>query len=164
MEKERKTRLSGVDWAIILFTLLLVVGGAFFAYRFFIGTENAITISYRICLSALPGEDSGGSWRNRLTVGAPVYSENGTAFLGNLTAVEIREHKDVMLLENEIKTVTVPQKYDVLVTVKAQATLQAGNGFRVSDIRIAAGGIGTFRIGSYLARYAKIYSVRAGEG
>ncbi len=163
MEKERKSRLSGVDWAIILLMLILVIGGAFFVYRSLIGTQNATTISYRICLSGLSDEEGQGIWRKRLTMGAPVYSENGTAFLGTLIAVEIREHKDVTLVENEIKTVNVPQKYDVFVTVKAEATLQAGNGFRVSDIRIAAGGNGTFRIGSYYAKNVKIYSVKAVE-
>ena len=54
----------------------------------------------------------------------------------------------------------VPDRVQLVVTVKANAVVRDGDGLRVGDIRIAADGMGDFRIGGYLAEGARVLSVQ----
>lgn len=162
MNSERKKNLSGVDWGIILIVFFCLIAGGVFLYRSYVGKQDNVSILYRLCMSDLSGEESE-ILKKHLTVGSSVRSENGTAPLGTVTAVEILEHREAVLLEETVQTVTIPNRFDVYLTVEANASYRMGNGYRASDIRIAAGGTGSFRIGDYYAESAKIYSVKVKE-
>jgi hypothetical protein len=63
----------------------------------------------------------------------------------------------------EVVYAEVPNRYDLFVTVEAEGSFRTGDGFRVQDIRIAAGESGSFRVGGYFASGAVVVFAEGGE-
>ena len=64
---------------------------------------------------------------------------------------------------DKVVFVAHPDRVDVDVTVRASGVARDGDGLRVSDIRIAAGASGGFRIGGYYAAQATVVFVDVEE-
>lgn len=156
MKQEEKRRFVWVDW-LILFALLL--GGVAVALRVRHSVRSAEAtqpIVYTLAFSA----DAELSWESLVTVGATVTTANGTATLGEIAAVEERPLRTPLVRDGRVVFVEIPDRMQLVVTVKANAVVREGDGLRVGDIRIAADGVGDFRIGSYLAEGARVLSVQ----
>ena len=153
-------RFSTVDAVIVALMIAVLVGAVTVFDRNRENRGNDIEIEYRLLWSdvqiyeglASPWE----SWR----AGDAVYNQNGTAVLGAVESVEILAHREPIVRDGRIVLEAVPDRADIVVSVKALAIFRTGDGLRVRDIRIAAGGVGDFQIHSYRLAGAEILSVR----
>ena len=161
--KKHAFRLSMVDFAIILITLVILCGGLLFLNRTVLQEEPSLLIHYTV---RVEGIEKGEALTRLTTLVKPdvkVYSENGTAFMGTVISVTEVPHYKTVFQNDAVQTVLVNDLTDLLITVRSEASLEKGNGIRVSDIRIAACGRGTFRFGGYYAKNALIARVEAEE-
>lgn len=159
MDKRHKFSLSTVDLAIILITVTLCCVGVFLMQQSFSEDDTVVDIEYTICMEGIAREVIEDSFIRHIAPQARVYSENGTAFLGTVVSVKQSEHYQTAVRDGIIETVAVEGLADGWITVSAKAALSEGNGLRVSDIRIAACGKGSFRVGGYYVPNARIVSV-----
>lgn len=156
MKQEEKRRFVWVDWLILL---ALLLGGVAVAWRVrhsVRAAEATQPIVYTLIFSA----DAELSWESLVTVGATVTTANGTATLGEIASVEERPLRTPLVRDGRVVFTEVPDRVQLVVTVKANAVVRDGDGLRVGDIRIAADGMGDFRIGGYLAEGARVLSVQ----
>jgi len=154
-------RVTWVDLLILLAVILLIGGGGLILWR---GTRAvpAVKVNYILCQKGVSAPDE--EWLTaQIQTGGVVFSENGTAHLGRVTGVEVRPTKAPCVKNGEVVYAAVPNKYDLFVTVEAEGSFRAGDGFRVQDIRIAAGESGSFRVSGYFASGAVVVFVEGGE-
>ena len=156
----QRSKLSKVDVGILLITTFFVIAGGFWIHRMVFTKADLQPIVYTLRIDALPTEYGQDIWKGHLIAGADVWSENGTASMGSVIAVEERPHWKDVVQDGTIQPVSVPHCADLLVTVRAYASALEGDGFRVSEIRLLAGGTGSFRIGGYLVKRATVLSVK----
>ena len=156
MKNERSRGFVWVDWLILA---VLLLGGGAIAWRVHRSVRSAQAmqpIAYTLAFSA----DSELSWKTLLPIGATVTTANGTATLGTVAAVEERPLRTPLVRDGRVTLVEMPDRVLLVVSVRADATAREGDGLRVGDIRIAANGVGDFRIGGYLAEGARVLSVQ----
>ena len=160
-ERERKgLRFSTVDAVIVALMLAVLVGAVAIFNRNRQDRANVIEIEYRLLLSDMQiYEGLVNPWEN-WRAGDAVYNQNGTAVLGAVECVELLAHREPTVQNGRIVLEAVPDRADVIVSVKALAKERTGDGLRVRDIRIAAGGVGDFQIHSCRLAGAQILSVR----
>lgn len=159
MNGEKKRGFVWVDW-LILFAVLLGGGVAAWRVRHSVrAAKPSQAIVYRLAFSA----DGDLEWDRFMSDGATVASANGTAVLGEIAGVEKRPLRTAVVRDGRVVFVEVPDRVQLVVTVRAAAVAREGDGLRVGDIRIAADGVGDFRVGGYLAEGARILSVQREE-
>ncbi len=149
---KRKKRMAFVDLLPFLALVLLAFGTLLVTWLMQMREGEELTVRYTLLLEGMETE---GAWTT-VEAGDLVTSENGTAPLGKVTARSIRPHKAATVREGSVILLEDPLRVDVEICVEARGRLQAGEGLRVSGIRIAAGGVGSFRIGAYYAATARI--------
>ena len=104
-------------------------------------------------------EQYGKDWIFR---GAPLRSENGTVVLGYVEEIAEKPCLRAMVRDGEAIWEAHPFLKDLEITVRMQASLKEGDGVRVGDLRMAAGGRGCFRFGGLL-RSAELVEIREVE-
>ena len=159
MIKNKKTdvgqRLSPtwVDWLILGVLAIVVVFGWYFFRQRRQEAEADVSIHYLLCVRSLDraylGQD--GVIDELLTRGDRVTSANGASPLGYVERVWTEPCMEPIVKKGEIIFAENRDFITLYVEVSANAIAQTGQGVRVSDIRIAAGSRGDFRIGSFLA-------------
>jgi len=161
---KKTRRFVWIDWVLLLlFAAALLFGMRFLMRRRDAANETA-EILYTVCLYGYDAALSEtGEWNSLIPNGAVVTNAMGTAEMGRVTEVTVRPHRTAAVRDGEVVMVEVPNRVDLLVSVRASAIENEGDGFRVKDIRIAAGGTGDFRIGDLFAEGAKIVSVQRRE-
>ncbi len=92
-------------------------------------------------------------------IGASVRSENGSSVLGTVSSVSQTSHVRAVLRDGTPILEEDEERVDLEITVGMSGQRSAGQGIRVKDLRIAAGGKGNFRFGSYFAAGVEILSV-----
>ena len=145
-----------VDWLIVV---ALLLGGGAVAWRIrhsMRSSEATQPIVYTLEFTV----DADFSWEPILPIGGAVTSANGTARLGEIVSVEKRPMRTAVVRDGRIFFAELPDRTRLLVTVRADAVAREGDGLRVGDIRIAADGLGDFRVGGYLAEGARVLSVQ----
>ncbi len=150
-------RLSGVDWLLILLVAILALA-ALSLWGWSTRREEAIlTFEYTVLLENLPlrGEGERQAWDFILT-GGEVYNQNGTALLGRVSEYRVVDHKEMRLVDGEARAEVVPDRRDVWIRIRAEGVSKIGDGVRISDVRIAAGMRGDFRLGNYDAKGARV--------
>ncbi len=147
-EASKKQHLSLVDWLILALVLLLLVGGIRAIRRMRGDGGETVRIRYTVRLSAIEGDEG----FDAVQIGDAVTSENGTAPLGVVSAIAVRPHLTPSVKSGRVVFVERPGCVDIDLTVTGEGTLRAGDGLRLSDIRIAAGTEGGFRFGAYYAK------------
>lgn len=158
-KKER--RFVWIDWLLLILFAAAILFGARFLMRRRDAAQPTAEILYTVCLYAYDSTLSEtGDWNSLIPNGAVVSNAMGTAEMGRVTEVTVRQHRTATVRDGEVVMTEVPNRVDLLISVRATATETAGDGFRVKDIRIAAGGTGDFRIGSLYADGARIVSVQ----
>lgn len=159
-----KKRLVWIDWLLLLFLTAAILLGARFWMRRRDAAEPTTQILYTVCLYTCDAALSEtGDWSSLIPYGTTVTNAMGTAELGSVSGVTVRNSRTVAVKKGEVVTVEIPERVDLLITVRASATQKTGDGLRVNDIRIAAGGKGDFRIGELYADGASIISVEKRE-
>ena len=159
MKQKEQRRFVWVDWLILL---ALLLGGVAVAWRIRHSVRTAEAtqpIVYTLAFSA----ESELPWESLMTVGATLTTAHGTATLGEIASVEERPLQAPLVRDGRVVFAKIPDRVQLVVTVKANAVVRDGDGIRVGDIRIAADGVGDFRIGSYLAEGARVLSVQKEE-
>lgn len=163
-ERKRRFRPSFADWLILLLAVAVIAVGAWYVLRRRDAASPTVTVRYTLCLydtDATLVED--GAWKALIPVGSSVTNAAGTASLGKVSAVSVRPHSVAAVREGEVVFVELPARVDLLVTVRATATAQTGDGLRVHDIRVSAGERGDWRVGGLLASGAEILAVAREE-
>lgn len=94
-----------------------------------------------------------------IPAGASVRNENGTAVLGSVESVCVREQMRATVRDGQIVSVEDPAYRILEVTVWGSGSVKEGDGVRIGDVRIAAGSVGSFRLGGYYAAHASVVSV-----
>ena len=120
---------------------------------------------YTVLAEGVPTDvaDANGGWEELIPRGSSVTSSTGTAQLGRVEGVRVRPAVTPSVRDGRVVMVETPDRVDLYVSVRATATVRAGDGIRVSDLRIAATAKGDFRLGAYLASGARILSVEVAE-
>lgn len=150
-------RLSKVDWLLILLAAILVLA-ALSLWLWSARREDAIlSLEYTVLLEDLPlrGEGERQAWDFIMTGGA-VYNQNGTALLGRVEEYRVTDHKEMRLVDGEARAEVVPDRRDVWIRIRAEGVSKIGDGIRISDVRIAAGMRGDFRLGNYDAKRVRV--------
>ena len=163
-EDERKRlRWSAVDVLLVLLALLAAVSaGVYLRYR----ARAAEGETEILCVMRISGESRtlveahGG---NLIAVGDLVRNGNGTAVMGRVEAVRETEHLCAVLEDGTPTWRADEALVDLELTVLMRGQHREGDGIRVKDLRIAAGGRGGFRIGNYYS-VAEILSVEVLSG
>ena len=160
-KRERYHRMSWIDWLILPALLLLI----FVGWKYWLSRRSAsipnLDMTYTVLVSGVDDRIAltNGGWKDLIPVGARITSENGTAELGRVTALEIKPHMVATVSDGRIEFIPSLGFSDLEITVRAKATRRNGDGLRVQDIRIAAGVSGDFRVGGFLASHACIVHV-----
>lgn len=163
-EKKRK------KWNVMDLLLILVAIGAMLALLFYIQyrkgeEEDAVGIR---CLLRIRGVDTrlfDAHEGNLIPVGSVVRNENATVRMGTVRGVTVLEHKRWVWRNGEAVAVTEGGLTDLEIEVRMQGHPKGKDGWRVKDLRVAAGGRGSFRLGNYYATNVEILAVEVlGEG
>lgn len=94
-----------------------------------------------------------------IPIGGEVRTGNGTAVLGRVESVTAEKEKQVALHGGDLHFAEVPDTVVLEIAVSGEAKAVRGDGLRISDVRIAAGSVGDFRIGAYYASRASVVYV-----
>lgn len=150
--KKSRGKLNAIDWILILFVCAAVALGSLFVYRRHRAAIPRDTVQYTVIVAGVDSNllDDGELWQDLIPKGCRVTSASGTADLGRVTAVRTTEHLVPAVKNGKVVFLPQPRRMDLYVTIRGGATVQAGDGVRVSGIRIAAGGKGDFCFGEYL--------------
>jgi len=168
-ERKRKKgavrlRLSWVDWVLLLLALSVFCLAGYLILQRRDAALPTETVQYTLCVSGVRKQflDEPG-WEALFPVGMAVTSANATADLGRIIAVEKRPTRVCSVLNAKLIWADALDREDLFITVKGRGVCKSGDGIRLSDIRIAAGERGSFRIGNYYAEQATVISVIRGD-
>ena len=95
-----------------------------------------------------------------IPIGTSVSNANGSADLGTVVAVESHPHRILTIKDKQVIMTERNGYFDLYITVHGKASRREGEGLRMGDIRIAAGSVGDYFVGSFWAGNAKTASVR----
>lgn len=147
--------LLGVGVLVLLLVAALSVSG---------GRGETCEVLYVLRVRGVDVALLGENPEDLIPVGATVCNENGTAPLGIVETVAVREERRATVRDGSVCFVSAEDEVILEVSVRAVGSIRRGDGIRISDVRISAGGIGTFRLGSYYAARAAVTWVsRVGE-
>ncbi len=161
MKHEQGARKQGfvlIDWVLLLFLLAGIAFGVFVWYRRQQTELPTSTVEYLLCIenidSSLYGFPEDALFP--ISAGMSVMNDNATFPMGRVVGVLVRPHRVPAVRDGEVMLTELTGYYDLYITVAAEAVISPNDGIRVSDIRIAAGGRGDFRIGGFYAHDAAI--------
>ena len=154
-----KRRLVWVDWVLLFLLTGAILLGGFFVYGRRRAVAPTATVLYILRVSDLPVEaaaDAGG-FSELIPIGSSVQNSAATATLGRVASLSVRPHVQFTEKDGESLFFQSPDRVDLYVTVRAQALEKAGDGYRVSDIRIAAGDSGDYHIGGFFSSAQTVF-------
>ena len=158
--KQKKLSASAFDLAVGALTVLLVIAAVVFSLHTRAPERTAAPLSYTVRILGVST-----AMYDVASVIVPedgVFSGNGTLPLGTVRQVSILQHRKAVAENGAVVLADVPELVDIDVTVDAVGTYAAGLGWRVSDVRLAAGDVGDFHVGGYYAANALLLSVAVG--
>ena len=153
-------RLNAWDWTLLTVALLslLLAAGYLLLRRERERSETRISVVMRVA-----GIERGELADEDALVGASVRSENGSSVLGRIESVGIKPHVRPVLRNGSIAFEEDETRADLEITVNMSGHAIEGEGIRVQDLRIAAGGKGSFRVGAVFLSDVEILSVEVTE-
>lgn len=147
----QERRLRTGDWVILLAAILICLG----ALGFYLYSERKADMSHEITCVFLISAVERSAWEsegeNWIALGDRLRSENGTVVLGTVERIEEKEHVRATVRKGKPVWESHPHLIDLEITVRMQVTERTGDGLRAGDLRMAAGGRGSYRFGRYLA-------------
>lgn len=158
-QKQERKKLNGMDYILIFLALVLIAGAGGYAWYRLRAPEAEQEF---ICVLRIPAVERA-DWEaygaSMVMEGCKVRSENGTVVLGTVRSVELQPHMQAVVEQETVVWRELPALADIELEVRMMGALRPGSGVRVKDIRIAAGGRGSFRFGGYFAAGTEILSV-----
>lgn len=152
MDKEKVRRVSWVDLVLVLLAIGIAVGGAL-ALK---GRGNAsAAVTFEYTLSCTPASFDG----VLPTRGERVTNASGTQMLGRVLEAYTAPQLCPAVQAGVVVFVETPDPR-LVVRVRGEGTLNAGEGSRIGDLRVAAGMRGDFRVGDRLLSGAEVTSMR----
>lgn len=128
-----------LDWLILT---ILAAALALFGFFLLRRQERANPSVGIACVLRLPASEN----ETSVQIGDIVRNENGTVRFGEVVAVSERPYKKFYLQNEKLVYGTVQGMTETELTVRMTAT--RGIDYRVGDIRVSAGEVGNYRIGS----------------
>ena len=153
-------RFTWFDGVILLFFLAALLLGGWYGFRARSTLRADTAFTYTLSVRSILRERIEGI--EVIRVGGRVTSSNGTAWLGEVEEVWTMPHRRIGIEADRALLVEDPFRVDIHVRVRATGRMAEGDGLRVSDVRIAVGMHGDFRIDGYLGG-AEIVSVTVEE-
>ena len=163
MKTNTDRRFGWVDLIILLLVAILVFAGVWYWKGRSLRDREQQSIRYTL---SVPLEDAvlvGEVEKDTTFVGSTVMNQNGTAELGQVLSVRMRPIVQAVVLNGAVEFVSVPNRVELLVEIRALASAKQGDGYRINEIRLAAGKRGDFRIGGLFAAGATVISVETEE-
>ena len=150
------------DWLILLLSFLLCFG----ALGYHLYSRREISESREVQGVFLISGAERSLWETSgddlIRVGDLLRSENGTVILGTVEKIERIEHLRATVRDGTPVWEAHPFLTDLEITVRMKVTEKSGDGLRAGDLRMAVGGTGNYRFGTYLAR-SEILELREDE-
>lgn len=161
MEHKKHTvrRFTVVDLALLILLFLILLGGGGILLGRYLQQPPQTRVTYTLLARGLEGDVPASA----ISVGDAVYSENGSAPMGQVRALSVRAHPQPVWDGERVVIEESDDRFDLFVTVEALGQRTQTMGVRVSDIRLAAGGVGAFCVGSVYLFRAEILSVEVEE-
>ena len=157
-------RFRWADAVVLLLAICLFFG----ALGYYLYSKREPSERVELLCSLLISGVEASEWKSYgdqwMQVGSPLYSSNGTVILGYVEEIRSREHLRLTIRDGEPVWEAHPFLEDLEITVRMSATYRQGDGLRVGDLRIAAGGRGDFRVGKLLAgaQILEVWEVQLG--
>ena len=153
--EEKRSYFTWIDLLLIgLFALLIFSVSFFVLYRVQKRERSTVYLQYTVLLSQVD-ELLLGEW-NQVERGTSVKNANGTAIVGQVESISVRQSQRPMIRDGEPVMEAIPQRFDLYLLVNTRGEDKGGEGLRVSDIRLSAGSYYDFRVGGMMARNARI--------
>ena len=152
-------RFTVVDLALLVLLCLILLGGGGIVLGRRLQQPPQKTVTYTLLVRGLESDVEASG----ISVGDAVYSENGSTRMGQVSAVSVRAHLQPVWDGERVVIEASDERYDLFVTVEALGQRTQTMGVRVSDIRVAAGGVGAFCVGRVYLSHAEILSVEVEE-
>ena len=165
MKKRRAQREASAPTWVDLLVLALLGAMICFGWFYFRARSQAadpnVAIEYLLLVSGADTTYFGadGDPSVLIPIGCSVKVANGTSSLGTVTAVRSEGHVEPKAEQGEVIFAQNPHRVDLYIEVRGDAVAKKGDGLRIRDVRIAAGGTGDFRIGGFMASAARVISV-----
>lgn len=162
-EKKRRGLRYWVADAVLLFLLGTVLLVAWYAFGASAASEEDLrSIEYVIRAEGVDSEILLGEEKNEIRIknGDTVTDRRGVSLLGKVVDIRVAPSKYPTVINGAVAFAEHPKTVTLYLTVRADARPETGRGLRVSDLRIASGSVGDFRIGSFYVEGAKITVVR----
>lgn len=165
-ERSEENHLSAMDIAILFLLLLFLFGGGIWVLteRMGRGTHREFPVRYTVRVKNVERSLFENETAESISTGDPVFSENGTARLGEVEGVEMREQRVAVYRNGTVTFVPHPDLVDVDVTVYGYVTEDEGDGWRIMDIRVAVGMKGAYRFGDFYASECTVIRAEPVEG
>ena len=144
-------RFNTLDWVILT---VLAAALALFGFLFWRRERSAPPEVPIVCVLRLQATETPPS----ISVGDPVRNENGTVRFGEVAAVSAHPYRTFFLRNGAFVYGRVDGLTETEITVRMNAV--RGIDYRVGDIRICAGEVGNYRIGSSFAAGALTVAVK----
>lgn len=162
MEEERRSCFSWVDLLLIGLLALLIFSASFFVlYRVQKREQSTVHLQYTVFLSQVD-ELFLEEW-NRVERGTPIKNANGTATLGKVESISVRQSQRPLIQDGIPIMEPIPQRIDLYLLVSTRGEDLSSEELRVNDIRLSAGSYYDFRVGWIMARNARIIEVTVEE-
>lgn len=154
-----RRRIRGFDWSVIIGALVIFIASLSYYLYSERDTREVYEMDCVLLISAVERDawdDYGGEW---ISERDQLRTENGTTVLGEITEVAELPHMRSAVRNGVPSWEEHPYLIDLEVTVRMRLRGKSGDGLRVGDLRIAAGGRGNFRFGK-LSAAAEILELR----
>ena len=158
-----KRTLSAIDalWIFLIAGALVLLAVGILS----VGTEKRETreVVYILRVRGVDPITFSGGTGALIPEGSEVRSEKGTALLGRVESVQASEVRRTAVIDGAVGFVSAPDEIMLEIRIRGTGTVREGDGIRISDVRIAAGSVGSYRLGGYYAPRATVIFVGYGE-
>lgn len=159
----KEGKLFGKISIIDIFVILAIVVAVFGVYlRFFVGNEKVETASSHIEYKMKVQEVRIGTVKALENYKSPIYDSTTKEYLGDIVAVEYTEaKKGVEMANGQMREGTVPERYDVVVTVRVDGNINSSGYYTSTNQALAAGSSYVFnsKAAKTTGRILEIYEV-----
>ncbi len=137
----KEGKLFGKISIIDIIVVLAIIVAAFGVYtRFFVGNEKVETASSQIEYKMKIQEVRIGTVKALEGYQSPIYDVSTKEYLGDIVAVEYTPaKKGVETVTGNMRETIVPERYDVIVTVRVDGSINSSGYYTSTNQALAAG-------------------------
>ena len=151
---QKPRHLTALDRIILISLLLCLLFGSALLYWRYNQPQSEAEIIYTLLAPAVDAACMrDGAF---VLVGDAVFSENGTAYLGEVRQVDVTPYLQASVVDGQVVFLEHEELFDLTLQIRVRGSICEGMGVRVSDIRIAAGECGAYRVGDLYLPHAQV--------